>query len=286
MSDIFSHSKINTFKNCTELYHISYIQKIRKENENIEAYLGSFVHHVIEDIYNQKNDTINFDEMVYMYNKVWNERWHDKVFLAQMPQRKKNPQRKIKKNEDRLSKKRAQYFQLGITCLKNFYDKNLKEKADFFKDTLACELDVNFNLDGVEFRGIIDRLDFNEDLNEYIIHDYKTSKRIITEKKALRDLQLGLYLVAIQKKFNAQNIKLKWHFLQYGIEICVEPSSEDIDFIKKKLVSNAKNIVELSKEKHNFSPNETPLCYWCHYWEECTAKTMSNPAKRIPSANY
>ena len=33
MSDIFSHSKINTFNNCTELYHISYIQKIRKDNE-------------------------------------------------------------------------------------------------------------------------------------------------------------------------------------------------------------------------------------------------------------
>ena len=94
MSDIFSHSKINTFNNCTELYHISYIQKIRKDNENIEAYLGSCVHYVIEEIYNQKNDTINFDEMVYMYNKVWNERWHEEVYLAQMPQRKKNTQRK------------------------------------------------------------------------------------------------------------------------------------------------------------------------------------------------
>ena len=286
MSDIFSHSKINTFNNCTELYHISYIQKIRKDNENIEAYLGSCVHHVIEEIYNQKNDTINFDEMVYMYNKVWNDKWHEKVYLAQMPQRKKNPQRKIKKNEDRLSKKRAQYFQLGVTCLKNFYDKNINSKSDFFKNTIANELDVNFNLEGVDFRGIIDRLDFDEELNEYTIHDYKTSKRIITPNKAKRDLQLGLYLIAIQEKFNTTNVKLRWHFLQYGIEVCVKPSIEDIEFVKKKLVWNAKNIIELSKEKHNFSPNETPLCYWCHYWEECTAKTTSNPAKRLPNANY
>ena len=55
MSEIFSYSRINTFKNCRELYHINYIQGIRKENENIEAYLGSCVHHVIEDIYENNN---------------------------------------------------------------------------------------------------------------------------------------------------------------------------------------------------------------------------------------
>mgnify|MGYP001231442554 CR=1 FL=1 len=63
MSELFSYSKINTFKNCRELYHINYIQGIRKENENIEAYLGSCVHAVIEDIYNNKNQAINFDDM-------------------------------------------------------------------------------------------------------------------------------------------------------------------------------------------------------------------------------
>ncbi|MAX13104.1 MAG: hypothetical protein CMG11_03455 [Candidatus Marinimicrobia bacterium] len=285
MSDLFSYSKINTFKNCTELYHINYIDKVRKENENIEAFLGSCVHYVIEEIYNQENDGINFDEMIYMYNKIWNQRWHDNIFLAQMPQYNKNHQRKIKKNEDRLSKKRAQYFQLGITCLKNFYDKNFSGKSDIFKYTIANELDINFEFMGINFRGIIDRLEFNKDLNEYTIHDYKTSKRIITPNKAKRDLQLGLYLIGVEQKFNAENINLKWHFLQYGVEVCVRPSIEDIDYIKRKLVSNARNIIDLSDEKHNFSPKETPLCYWCHYWEECTAKTTSNPAKRLPSAH-
>ena len=172
MSEIFSHSKLNTFKNCTELYHISYIDKIRKHNENIEAFLGSCVHNVIEDIYNKKIDNINFDEMIYMYNKTWNQRWHDNIFLAQMPQYKKNPQRKTKKNEDRLSKKRSQYFQLGVTCLKNFYDKNLRGQSEIFKYTIANELNVNFEFRGVNFRGIIDRLEFNEDVNEVSILAY------------------------------------------------------------------------------------------------------------------
>ena len=32
MSDIFSYSKINTFSNCRELYHINYIQEILKKS--------------------------------------------------------------------------------------------------------------------------------------------------------------------------------------------------------------------------------------------------------------
>ena len=58
-----------------------------------------------------------------------------------------------------------------------------------------------------------------------------SSKRIITPNKAKRDLQLGLYLIGIEQKFNAENINLKWHFLQYGVEVCVTPSNEDIDYI-------------------------------------------------------
>ena len=60
-------------------------------------------------------------------------------------------------------------------------------KSDIFKYTIANELDMNFEFMGVNFRGIIDRLEFNTDLNEYTIHDYKTSKRIITPSKAKRD---------------------------------------------------------------------------------------------------
>ena len=88
MSDVFSYSKINTFSNCRELYHINYIQKIRKKNDNIESYLGSCVHDVIEYIYNNKLDTITLDEIVDIYNQRWKERWHNNIY---MPDRSKKP---------------------------------------------------------------------------------------------------------------------------------------------------------------------------------------------------
>ena len=269
MSEIFSYSKINTFKNCRELYHINYIQGIRKKNENIEAYLGSCVHYVIEEIYRKKNQVINFDEIVYMYDKIWKNNWHEDIYLI-----------------DR-TKKPYQYYNLGVECLRNFYKKNLQDNSQFLDNVIDCELEVDFTLKGIDFRGIIDRLDFNSSDNEYIVNDYKTSKRIITSKKAPRDLQLGLYMIAIHEKFDIiKPVKLKWHFLRYGIDIIVSPDLEDIDFIKKQLVKKAKSILDFSDENENFYPNETILCNWCHYWEECTAKLTPNPAKRIINADY
>ena len=95
-----------------------------------------------------------------------------------------------------------------------------------------------------------------------------------------------MYLVGVQKKYKIKKpIILKWHFLRYGIDIEVTPDEDNIRFIQNQLVSRVRKIKSLSKERDNFFPNETPLCNWCHYWEECTAKTISNPAKRLINAN-
>ena len=264
MSQRFSYSRLNTFNNCREAYRINYIKGIRKDNENIEAYLGSCVHYVIEDIYNNANSSINFDEIVYMYKKSWDDNWHDSIYLIDG------------------RKKVSQYYSLGIECLKNFYKRNIENNSSFLKNTLESEMEVEFSMDGIDFRGIIDRLDYDSQASRYIVNDYKTSKRVISPKKAQRDLQLGLYLVAIHQKFNIENpVILKWHFLRYGVDIVVSPKTEDVDFIKKKLVQKAKAILDMSSDRENFYPNENILCNWCHYWEECTAKFTSNPAKRI-----
>lgn len=264
MQDKFSFSKINTFNNCREQYYINYILNIRKPNENIEAYLGSCVHNTIEILYKEKNSNVNFDSIIELYDSIWKKDWHDNIYLVDK------------------RRKPHQYYNLGIECLRHFFKKNIQNKNNFFSNTIDCELSVDFQIDGIGFRGIIDRLDFDPEKKQYTINDYKTSKRIISNKKALRDLQLGLYLIAIERKIQPTNpIKLRWYFLRYGVEVLVEPNLEDINYVKQKLIKKAKNIIDLSKKSESIYANETILCNWCHYWQECRAKTTSNPAKRI-----
>tara|TARA_B100001057_G_C22778404_1_gene922606 strand:+ start:567 stop:1364 length:798 start_codon:yes stop_codon:yes gene_type:complete len=262
--DKFSFSKINTFNNCREQYYIHYILNIRKPNENIEAFLGSCVHEVIEFLYEEKKSEINFDKIIDLFDKIWKKKWHNDIYLI-------DKRRKV-----------YQYYNLGVECLRNFFRKNIQNNPNFFSNTTDCELSVEFEIEGINFRGIIDRLDFDSDKNQYIINDYKTSKRIISNKKAIRDLQLGLYLIAIHKKYKPTNpVNLRWYFLRYGIEILVQPKLDDQNYIKQKLIQKAKSIIDYSNKSESFYANETILCNWCHYWEECRAKTSKNPARRI-----
>ena len=47
----YSHSRINTFENCPLQYKFNYIEKIKRDEESIEAFVGSRFHEVMEKLY-------------------------------------------------------------------------------------------------------------------------------------------------------------------------------------------------------------------------------------------
>lgn len=52
---IYSHSKLETFENCPLRYKFAYIDRIKREEEGIEAFLGSRFHEVMEKLYKDLN---------------------------------------------------------------------------------------------------------------------------------------------------------------------------------------------------------------------------------------
>ena len=82
----FSFSKINTYKNCPQKYKINYIDKIRKNHESIEAFMGKRVHEVLEWFYYKNkahpSNFYPFDILLKKYNDFWNSNWHDNIYLA------------------------------------------------------------------------------------------------------------------------------------------------------------------------------------------------------------
>ena len=59
----YSYSQLNTFNNCPQKYKIIYIDKIKSNNESIEAFVGKRVHETLEWLYSdlENNDFISFD---------------------------------------------------------------------------------------------------------------------------------------------------------------------------------------------------------------------------------
>ena len=76
---VYSYSRVNTYHTCPYKYKLQYIDKIKLEEEGIEAFMGSRVHETLEKLYLDLNksrlDTI--EELVEYYNQIWSENWHD-----------------------------------------------------------------------------------------------------------------------------------------------------------------------------------------------------------------
>lgn len=259
----YSYSQLNTFKSCPEKYKIMYIDEKKNSKEGIEAFMGKRVHDTLEwvySVYNIKRD-IQFKEIEEFYDDNWTKNWHEEIYSVR-------------------DLKTEYYYILGKHCLGNYY---YKYGPEFNQNVFATEMMINFKLNGFTFRGIIDRLDYDSDGN-WVIHDYKTGKTLLSEPAVKRDGQLALYQMAIAQESTIKDIKsveLRWHFLQQGIERSVIHTEESLNKIKENLKGMVHNIEGAdSVEVGGFQPKETMLCNWCHYWEDCSAKSTTNPVNK------
>ena len=258
----FSYSQLNTFNNCKQQYKIIYLDGIRKKDESIEAFVGKRVHETLEWLYNHNNikkSYITFDSICENYDEKWSKEWHDKIHITDY------------------TKNSSYYYAIGKKCLSNYYS---RYGSAFNQKVENTEIELNFIIEGYKLRGVIDRLDQPES-GKWVVHDYKTGKNVKSKRQALNDMQLALYQIAIEQNYNNINeISLTWHFLQSGSEISITHNREHLKKIEKKIGNNIEKIVALMDNENNFLPNETLLCNWCYYWEECSAKISRNTAKR------
>ena len=57
--DYFSYSSLQSYQKCPAQFYFRYIERIFKNDEGIEAFMGKRVHETIEYIYNQKKSGLN-----------------------------------------------------------------------------------------------------------------------------------------------------------------------------------------------------------------------------------
>jgi putative RecB family exonuclease len=249
MMTIYSYSCLKTFKNCPLQYKFQYIDKIKREEERIELFLGSRFHKVMEKIY---KDLIlrrySLEELLVFYQEDWDQNYHDKIIITD----------KERKVED--------YQKIGRKYIEDYYQHYYPFNQG---KILGLEREVLINLedDGQEYRlrGIIDRLEQAKD-GTYEIHDYKTSKTFPEQIKMDEDHQLALYQLGIQRMWkDVHQVELVWHYVAFDKEIRSVRSKEELEELKKDTVRWIKKI-ETTPE---FLPQESALCGWCSYQDIC-----------------
>ena len=245
---IYSHSRLSTFEQCPLKFKFQYIDKLPPEIEQtIEGFLGNKVHDTLEWIYNQvmNKEAVELDQIIENYAKAWTDTF--------------NPGIKIVKQG--LDEKH--YFNRGIKFLVDYFTKH----SPFKDNTIATEkrIFIDINGDGKYcLQGFIDRLVHNKETNVFEIHDYKTGQ-IKNQEELDKDRQLALYSLGIKQQFNAQEVHLVWHFLDFNQKMTSKRTDEQLEELKQNII----RLIDKIESTKEYPARPSGLCGWCGFQKYC-----------------
>ncbi len=256
----YSFSKLETFENCPLRYKFNYLDKIKRDEESIEAFLGLCFHETMERLYQElKFRIISLEELIDYYNDLWNKNYHENIFIV----------KKERCKDD--------YQKLGEKCIVNYYHRYYPFNQG---RTLAIEKRVEIDLDGSKtylLQGFIDRIDRLDD-GTYEIHDYKTSSYLPEQKEKNEDKQLALYQLGLKNLWNdVEKVNLVWHYVVFDQEIVSTRSTDELENLKSETISLIKKI----ENTEEFLPKESNLCAWCSYMDLCPLKKHQQKVEEL-----
>ncbi|MBI4168638.1 MAG: PD-(D/E)XK nuclease family protein [Acidobacteria bacterium] len=269
---VYSHSRLSSFEKCPLQYRFRYIDRIRRDTQGIEAFMGNRVHEVLEKLYRDllASRRPSLDELVALYHGNWQAEFSENVRIV------------------RTEHTADHYRQAGERCLVNYY-----RRYEPFDQTTTLGLEdrvlvtlerpaapgaagggsgaragVAGNGEGPPrylVQGYIDRL-AHAGPGTYEIHDYKTSASLPRDADLRRDRQLTLYQMGVQERFpDAREVRLIWHYLAFDRELISRRSPAEIEQHRRQAIG----VIDAIEEARDYPPRESALCPWCEYRDIC-----------------
>jgi len=254
------------YEECPLKYKLCYRDKIKRDIEGVEGFLGTRVHETLKKCYDDvrltKLNTLS--DLLSYYDNVWQQNWRDSILITKKDLTQEH------------------YRALGKKMIETYYQRYAPFDSDI---TISTEMRFTFSLDGNDkyrLTGCIDRLSRTEG-DTYQIHDYKTSAYLPSQEDADNDRQLGLYQIGIQKRWSdIKNIRLVWHYLAFDKELISSRSDEVIS----KLVAETIKLVDEIESAPDFPPKESGLCDWCEYPDLCPLRKHFYKVESLPVNQY
>ena len=263
---VYSHSRLSTFEKCPLKYRYRYIDRIKRETQGIEAFMGQRVHEVLEGLYRDltENRRPTLDDLLGRYGAAWSKTYSDAV--------------RIVKKEYTAD----HYARVGERCITNY----VRSHEPFDRDeTVGLEERVQLSLDNddrYQIQGYIDRL-VRAGPGVYEIHDYKTSGTLPSALDLRQDRQLTLYQMGVQERFpDARTIRLVWHYMVFDRAMIGSRTDAEIESHRVR----AMRLIDTIEATRDYPPKESALCRWCEYRDICPvqadqyrAETGAPPAR-------
>jgi putative RecB family exonuclease len=235
----YSHSKMETWKQCQKKFEYSYI--IRPLTEVVASPIlekGTLFHSILEHDVTDNIENFSLKDVFKALTATDAEEIIDKSLIFAQTSTMYN---KIKKTKG-----------IKVSEQEMFLDKNLSPTED-----------------GTEalIRGFIDLIIFDKDNSKCYVYDWKTgggSKDKLIKWPKPKD-QLELYAIWAVELFDVDLVETGFVYVEQDHLARYVFKREDIPALKKKF---KEKIDQIEKDK-SFKKNLTKLCGWCDYRELC-----------------
>jgi putative RecB family exonuclease len=244
----YSYSRLSLYESCPAAFHMKYVKKIPEAASDALAF-GGLIHKIIAT-YNQHCLSQGVETDVTAMASIAQHCFYEKPCGL---------------SSDRFPEVLALAEQIASSRTINLLT------------VVGIEEWVQAWLEGRKylFRGIIDRLDIEDNLA--IITDYKTDWALRTQADVEADFQLAVYAWLVAREYQQVNqFKVRLDFVRHGV---VREALLDIERVKKVegQILGLIGQVEYAIQKGKFQPKPGHFCGWCGYSTVCPA------AKNIPA---
>lgn len=243
-----SYSGLDSFKLCPLKFKLQYLDKI-KAPKSKEAIFGTLIHSVLRLLHDPNRFVSPTEEEVLEF---FSQNWNPEIFSD--------------------SSEEAAAFAQGVMILKNYYAKNFPGQFNIVALETLFEAPIGFGNETHIISGKIDRVDkTSDDLFELI--DYKTTKKMPSQKNVDYDLQLSVYHLGMANRWPSlekenRPVKVSLYYLKHGEKLSSVRDAGNLAETKEKIIRLIENIQKAQKAE-KFSPLPGPLCDWCAYQRHC-----------------
>jgi putative RecB family exonuclease len=134
---------------------------------------------------------------------------------------------------------------------------------------IGLELRLEATVQSLRLRGVIDRLELDDD-DELVITDYKTGS-VPGERYELQRLAgVHMYALMIEQVLGRRPVRVQLLYLTKPEAIIAVPSDQTVNGVARKSQALWKAIA-VACARDDFRPHPGPLCEWCTYQAYCPA---------------
>jgi putative RecB family exonuclease len=134
---------------------------------------------------------------------------------------------------------------------------------------IGLELQLEVQLDTLRLRGIIDRLELDDE-GELVVTDYKTGRVPHEHQERSRLGGVHFYAFLLERLLGQRPARVQLLYLTEPVKITTIPTEQSVRALERK-VQAVWSAIERACERENFKPKPSRLCDWCAYQSLCPA---------------